>query len=181
MNIYLEIFGYIGTALVIISMMMTSVLKLRIINMCGGVISLIYAVLTNTWPVAVLNACLVCINFVQTIRQLRKKDSLTFAKVSMSDGSFKYFLSYFENDIKKFSDCDASVLCEDDSVYLIFSASQTVGFVAGQREGTQYKIKMYYAAPQNRNKDTETALFSYLKKEGTDTVIGFDGNNVINI
>lgn len=72
-NIYLEIFGYIGTALVIISMMMTSVLKLRIINMCGGVISLIYAVLTNTWPVAVLNASLVCINFVQTVRQLRKK------------------------------------------------------------------------------------------------------------
>ena len=69
MNIYLEIFGYIGTVLVIISMMMTSFLKFRIINMCGGFISLIYAVLTNTWPVAVLNACLVCINFVQTIRQ----------------------------------------------------------------------------------------------------------------
>ena len=49
-NIYLEIFGYIGTALVIISMMMTSVLKLRIINMCGGVISLIYHLVEKiTW------------------------------------------------------------------------------------------------------------------------------------
>lgn len=178
-NIYLEIFGYIGTALVIISMMMTSVLKLRIINMCGGVISLIYAVLTNTWPVAVLNACLVCINFVQTIRKLRKKDSLTFAKVSTSDGSFKYFLSYFENDIKKFLNADD--LSADDSAYLIFSANQTVGFIAGEKNGAEYKVKSYYAIPQNRNKDTEAALFSYLKKEGTNTVIGFDGNNVINI
>ncbi len=73
MDIYLEIFGYIGTALVIISMMMTSMLKLRIINISGGVISLIYAVLRNTWPVVVLNACLVCINTVQVIRHLRQK------------------------------------------------------------------------------------------------------------
>ena len=51
MNIWLEIFGYIGTALVIVSMMMTSVIKLRIINMCGGAISLIYALLCNAWPV----------------------------------------------------------------------------------------------------------------------------------
>ena len=73
MNIYLEIFGYIGTALVIISMMMTSLLKLRIFNMCGSLISVIYAVLRNTWPVAVLNFSLLAINLFQTIRQIRQK------------------------------------------------------------------------------------------------------------
>ena len=70
--ITLEIFGYIGTALVIISMMMTHWVKFRVINMCGGLISLIYAVLCNTWPVAVLNACLICINFVQTVRYIKQ-------------------------------------------------------------------------------------------------------------
>ena len=67
-KIFLEIFGYIGTGLGILSMTMTSVIKLRIINMCGGVISLIYAVLCNTWPVVVLNACLISINLYHTIR-----------------------------------------------------------------------------------------------------------------
>ena len=67
-KIFLEIFGYIGTGLVILSMTMTSVIKLRIINMCGGVISLIYAVLCNTWPVVVLNACLISINLYHTVR-----------------------------------------------------------------------------------------------------------------
>ena len=70
--ITLEIFGYIGTALVIISMTMTNWVKFRVINMCGGLISLIYAVICNTWPVVVLNACLICINFVQTVRYLVK-------------------------------------------------------------------------------------------------------------
>ena len=73
MNIYLEIFGYIGTALVIISMMMTSMLKLRIINMCGGLIGLIYAILRNTWPVVLMNTCIISINLYRTICQLRQE------------------------------------------------------------------------------------------------------------
>ena len=62
--IWLEIFGYIGTALVIISMLMTSVLRLRIINIIGSVISGIYAVLVGATPVALMNLCLICINVI---------------------------------------------------------------------------------------------------------------------
>lgn len=67
MNIYLEIFGYIGTGLVITSMMMRSINKLRILNISGAVISMIYAILVNAWPVVVLNACLTLINLYQLI------------------------------------------------------------------------------------------------------------------
>ena len=72
-NIYLEIFGYIGTALVIISMMMTSVLKLRVINICGGVISAIYSVFYGAWAVVIMNICLIIINIFQVIRELRRR------------------------------------------------------------------------------------------------------------
>ena len=68
MNISLEIFGYLGTALVSISMLMTDINKLRIINISGGVISLIYAICVNTMPVVVLNATLVTINTIQLVR-----------------------------------------------------------------------------------------------------------------
>lgn len=66
-NIYLELFGYLGTALVIISMLMTDINKLRIINISGGVISLIYAICVNTMPVVVLNATLITINVAQLV------------------------------------------------------------------------------------------------------------------
>lgn len=73
MNIFLEVFGYIGTALVLLSMMMTSVVKLRIINMSGSLISMIYAIIMNTWPVAALNIGLIIINTVQLVRIFRSK------------------------------------------------------------------------------------------------------------
>lgn len=72
MNLYLELFGYLGTALILFSMMMTSLTKLRILNMTGSVISAIYAALCSAWPVVVLNAGLFVINSVQLLRAKKK-------------------------------------------------------------------------------------------------------------
>ncbi len=74
MNIYLEIFGYIGTALVLLSMMMTSVVKLRLINMAGSLISMIYAIIYGTWPVVLLNFGLILINGTQLLRMRKKRE-----------------------------------------------------------------------------------------------------------
>ena len=67
-DVLLEIFGYIGTTLVVVSMMMTSVTKLRIVNMSGSVISAIYAGICGTWPIVVMNVCLFLINGFHLIR-----------------------------------------------------------------------------------------------------------------
>ncbi len=71
--IWIEIFGYIGTALVIVSMLMTSVVKLRIVNMCGALISMIYAIIVVAWPIVVMNAALIVIQLVQLGLLYRKK------------------------------------------------------------------------------------------------------------
>lgn len=68
-NIYIEIFGYIGTILVVFSMVMTSINKLRILNIIGSIISAIYSMICNVWPVAIMNWCLVVINIVQLLIQ----------------------------------------------------------------------------------------------------------------
>ena len=76
MDIFLEIFGYIGSGLILLSMMMTSVTRLRWLNLGGSVFSMIYAFACATWPVFVLNLCLAVINSVQLIRLGRKKEEM---------------------------------------------------------------------------------------------------------
>ena len=73
MNIYLEAIGYAGTALVVLSMMMTSVRLLRILNICGSVMSGIYALCGGAYPILLLNLCLIGINLFHLIRDLRKR------------------------------------------------------------------------------------------------------------
>ena len=67
-EVLLEIFGYIGTAIVLLSFVMTDMKWMRIVNMTGGTISLIYAYLTGSMPVVVLNASIISINIIQLVR-----------------------------------------------------------------------------------------------------------------
>lgn len=73
MKIWLELIGYAGTALILLSMMMTSVTKLRWLNLLGSAFSVCYALLTDAMPVFVLNFCLAVINGVQLFRLHRQK------------------------------------------------------------------------------------------------------------
>ena len=72
-EIMLEIFGYIGTAIVLLSFLMTDMKLMRIVNMTGGTISLIYAFFNNSMPVVVLNASIITINAIQPIRSYIKE------------------------------------------------------------------------------------------------------------
>jgi len=72
MHIIYEIIGYLGTALVILSMTMTSVTRLRIFNISGAILSAIYALLIAAYPVALLNITLTVINLFHLIRAWRK-------------------------------------------------------------------------------------------------------------
>lgn len=74
MNVYLEIFGYVGMALVLISMMMTTLKWLRILNMSGSVVCAVYGILTNTWPTAFLNISLFIVQLVQLYRLYRTEN-----------------------------------------------------------------------------------------------------------
>ncbi|MBE6660646.1 MAG: hypothetical protein E7605_04505 [Ruminococcaceae bacterium] len=75
MNIYLELFGYLGTSLVLLSMMMTSLTRLRVVNIAGSVITTIYSVLMSAFPVVFLNVGLIIINVVQLIREAKTNRS----------------------------------------------------------------------------------------------------------
>ena len=86
-KIALELFGYLGTALVLISFVMHDIKWLRAVNMAGGLISLIYAIIVNTMPVVVLNGSLILINGIQLMRILRQEREA--AKV-ISDGTDTY-------------------------------------------------------------------------------------------
>lgn len=166
MNIWLEIFGYIGTALVIVSMMMTSVIKLRVINMCGGLISLIYAICVNTWPVVVLNACLICINFIQTMRQLRHKSDFTDICVAADDPAVQHFLAFHAQDVQKYFPDYRLQAHKSTEIHMIYVGCEVVGLLVGTRAADVYRIEMDYVIPRYRDLSVGKFLFPHLREQG---------------
>jgi lipid-A-disaccharide synthase-like uncharacterized protein len=87
-ELMLEIFGYIGTVLVLLSFFMTDMKWMRIINMVGGLITLIYAILRHDNPVMVLNASIITINTIQLIRYFIKVKKEKKAVISEEPGAY---------------------------------------------------------------------------------------------
>ena len=62
MNTWVELLGYLGSALVVCSVLMTSVVRLRLVNMAGSILSGVYGLIIGAYPLVLMNACLLTIN-----------------------------------------------------------------------------------------------------------------------
>ncbi|GAB3120563.1 YgjV family protein [Glaciibacter psychrotolerans] len=69
------VFGWIGSALVVFSLLQTHMTRLRIFNLIGCVLAIIYNAPLAIWPSVGLNAALSVINIVQLIRLRRGSES----------------------------------------------------------------------------------------------------------
>ncbi|HKI68093.1 MAG TPA: hypothetical protein VKA67_00780, partial [Verrucomicrobiae bacterium] len=70
----LELVGYVASALIAISLMMSSILRLRLINLMGAATFAIYGLLIRAYSVAVLNGLVVLVNAYHLLRMLRAKE-----------------------------------------------------------------------------------------------------------
>lgn len=168
--VWLEIFGYCGTALVLLSMMMTSVVKLRIFNAAGSLISMIYAYLCNTWPVVLLNLGLLVIQIVQLIRLRRVKVAFHYQMVSPQDRSLAHFFDVFEKDIKLFFPKFSKQTDPDSLVYVVYREAEPAGVLMGIKREDHLTVELDYTTPQYRDCSVAAYLFSQLKEDGFRTV-----------
>ena len=168
-KLYLEIFGYVGTALVIISMMMTSVVKLRIFNACGSLISMTYSIITNTWPIAVLNFALIGINLFHLLRPQFSKKNYSCLKLDNGDKCLDYFLNFHLGDIKKFFPNFKTPLTNKE-VYAVFFGAEMVGVITGELTEDCFIIELDYTTPAYRDFSVAPFLHAYLKNCGVKTL-----------
>ncbi len=169
MNIYLEIFGYIGTALVIFSMTRTSVKSLRIFNICGGAISTVYSIFCNAWPIVVMNVILIVINIFQLIRLKKVKASLKCVRTNFDNETVKYFFEQNGNDISVFFP-DFSEKKAADVCYLTYLENEIAGIFVARQEGEELIAEIDYTTPKYRDLSVARILFSKLADDDVKSV-----------
>ena len=163
----LEMVGYLGSVLVIVSMLMTSVVRLRVINIIGSAIFTVYAILIKSYPTAFLNACLVIIN----IHQLRKLHqapgrSYTMHRIKGEDGFVSWFVDKYLDDIKiYFPDFDPHMLAGSKG-YAVFFEDQAAGMILGRNREDIYDITLDYTTPAFRDLSVGTFLYKLLPDHG---------------
>ena len=162
---WVEVIGYIGSALVVVSMLMTSVMKLRVINMIGSLIFAGYALIIKSYPTALMNIALVIINIVNMKKLLSNSNTYSLVETTSDDSFVKTYLNKYNEDIKKFFP-DYKGINQNDKVYLIMNEDQLAGITAGKKDGNIFYIDLDYSTPVYRDCSAGEFLFSELKKEG---------------
>ncbi len=97
-----EAFGYFASALIVISLAMRSLIRLRIVNLVGASSMAVYGVLIEAYPVAVLNALIVCIDVYYLVEFFTRKDLFTVLEVRPESHYLRYFLDFYADEIKRF-------------------------------------------------------------------------------
>lgn len=98
---WLEMVGYGGSLLVAISLMMKSLLRLRLINLVGAAVFVVYGLLIGAYPVAVLNGLIVGIDLYYLIQMWRQKDYFTLLEVSPQGAYLRGFIDFYREDIAR--------------------------------------------------------------------------------
>ena len=149
---WVEWFGYTASLVVAVSLMMSSLAKLRWFNLAGATMFSGYGFIIGALPVGFLNLFIVLINLVNLARMHREKDDFRIMHLSMDGEYLAYFLQCHRKEIEKiFPQFDFAQLEERSAFYLVKN-SVPIGLLIGHRQDENtFMIELDYVGSQFRD------------------------------
>jgi len=101
-NLFYELIGYAASILVAISLMMSAVVRLRIVNMIGAFTFSIYGILIGSIPVFAMNGAIVLINVYYLLKIYHDKEFFQLFEVDENSRYTERFLQFYRDSIKSY-------------------------------------------------------------------------------
>ena len=167
-SFWIEGIGYLGSALVVVSMLMSSVVRLRIINTTGSVIFAIYALIIRSYPTALMNFCLVAINVYHLWRLRNTEKHYALFEGSAGDGYLAYLLDYFREDIEKYFPDFTREKAKNplNRVFSVCCDNEVAGILVGNVQAGEMDVLLDYSTPIYRDCSVGQYLYEKLPAFG---------------
>ena len=152
----LEIIGWAGSALVIISLAQARVLRFRVLNLAGALLAVLYNVALAIWPFAVMNAVIAVIDLYWLRRLHRERHdpaAYSVVEVAPRDAYLAHVIGTHLDDIRRFQPSYAGPV--DDAsrwAFVVQRDAETVGAVVVRDEGAGTAVvELDYVTPRFRD------------------------------
>lgn len=176
----IEIIGYTASVLIAVSLMMSSIVKLRIINFFGASVFSTYGFIIGAYPVGVLNGFIVIVDLYYLLEIFLKKKEEYFHVLEVKNNSdyLRYFLNYYENDIKKFIPSFTFLPCESCHVMFVLRNTVPAGLVISEyTDDDSIHVRLDYAIPGYRDFKMGKYVFDEIfKKRKVKTIYSDPGS-----
>jgi len=158
----LQIIGYVGSALVLLSLMMSNIYRLRVINLMGASVACFFAVMTKSYPFMVMNGCIAVIDIYYLIQMHRREDMFSTLQIYNRQSSFlnRFMEFYRDRDNTAYPQEFDLDLVDDPQIFFILRNLIPVGLLIYTEEPYKViRIHMDYISPDYR--DMKNAKFLY--------------------
>ena len=181
MDKYLEYIGYVASLIVLISLLMSSVKRLRWINMIGSLIFGTYGFLIQSYPVAIMNLGIVLINIYYLVQMYGNKDYFQLLETSENDAYYERFKSFHHSEIQAFMNQDDSMNTKGSFKVFVLRNMVPAGLLVGTIESNMLMISIDYVTPAYRDFKIASFLFNeqkaFFQTKGIDVLKTKPGND----
>lgn len=150
---WLNLFGWAGSVLLIVSLLQTRVLRFRVLNLAACLSLVVFNALVGVWPMVGMNVATSAINLwfiVAMVRHRHDESTFQVLQVSPEEAYVQHFLGVHAADISRFHPAYAGVE-PDDLAFQILKGDETVGVVLIRREGDEARVQLDYVTPRFRD------------------------------
>ena len=161
-----EIIGYVGSGLVLVSFLMASVVKLRIVNSVGSLIFAVYALLIHSYPTMIMNICLVLINLYYLWKLRNSEPNYRLVALQPTGGYVEAFLREHREDIAR---CFPGRNWDDNDMnraWLVCHGDEAAGLLLGREHKGELEVALDYSTPAYRDSSEGRYLLEHLPQEG---------------
>jgi hypothetical protein len=151
----LEIIGWIGSALVVLSLAQARVWRFRVLNFAGAALATFYNAVLSIWPFAAMNGIIAVIDIYWMIRLKRESrptsEAYELVEVNHDDAFLTHFLKIHGEDARHhYPDFDQAQPSQTN--VLVMRGDEAVGVVVvdGTEDDTA-RISLDYVTPRFRD------------------------------
>lgn len=159
--VVVEAVGWIGSAVLIVSLLQTRVMRFRVLNLSASAVLVFYNAVLGVWPMVAMNAVLVGINLFFIVRLVRQRhDARVYDAVPIAprEPFLRHLLHRHADDIAAFNpdlrgrDLD-DVAASAEHAFLVSSGDEVVGVVLTRRgsDAHEQQVVLDYVLPAYRD------------------------------
>ena len=172
----LELTGYFASILILVSLLMSSAVKLRVLNAVGAAVFTVYGILIGSYPTAFLNGVSVIVDIYYIVKLLNSRVSFIAHQVPATERGLEEFLRFYRNDIGHHFPTYDFRIEEDDLVFLVYTEANPVGIMVAHRQDEKtLLVKLDYSIPKFRDCSVGKFLYAELAQNGISRLITSSG------
>ncbi len=184
MNInWLEWLGYLASLVVLISLVMSSILRLRWINLAGSALFALYGFLIGSLPVGFMNLGICAINIYYLIKIYSSKEYFKLLSIEGNTPYFNYFLDFHKKCLEEYAGkSQFDITNSDVSFYILRNMVPAGLFIGSKYDENTLEIELDFVIPEYRDFKIGSYIYEskkeYFLDKGYTKLIGFSSNNV---